>query len=149
MTQVSSLDHAKARSGERVMIDASTGDEWIRAADGNLFVQNGCTGNYHYVTADEWKAGVEAAHEAADRMHRRAEEDRRRAWEDEQALLVAQDAVVTALRAAFPAITDAAVETFILRYGSGWTVEVGFGLYDGYGDGADVRLAKLVAACNA
>ena len=74
---------------------------------------------------------------------RNAAEDAARA----EAAASADDAIAAALRASFPAITDAAVETFVRRYASGWTVEAGYGLYDGYGDGADQRLAKLVAAC--
>lgn len=143
---ISHDDYRKARTGDIVAICDISGDEFVRAADGSTFCRNGDTGNYVAMSKADFDAAVNVVMDNNDAASRMWDADDARA--SAQAAADANAAAVrAAVRVAFPAITDAAVDTFMRRYGDAWWIDGDAGIYDGYGDGVMDRLATLVAAC--
>ena len=134
------------RMVDALAVDPATGDE-IHLVGGRYFRRVAETGHKVEVDGDEARGEIAAiAEQRRVLAEREVAEDARRAEAAREEAL-AEEALAAAIRAAHPGASDAAIALFIARYGSAWTVEPGYGPYDGYGDGAMDRLAALVAAC--
>jgi hypothetical protein len=131
---------------DALAVDPVTLDE-IHFVEGQYFRRVAETGHKVEVEADEARAEIAAiAEQRRVLAEREVAEDARRAEAAREEAL-AEEALAAAIRAAHPGASNDAVARFVARYGSAWTVEPGYGPYDGYGDGADQRLAGLLASC--
>lgn len=134
------------RAIDALAICPVSGDE-IHLVSGQHYRRVTETGRKIEISADEAETAIaDYAATQANLDARREADDARRAAAA-QAEAQGEQALAAAIRAAHPAATDAAIALFVTRYGSAWTVEPGYGLYDGYGDGADERIATLLADC--
>lgn len=132
---------------DAIAIHPVTGDEVHYVPRHGYFRRVSETGNKVALSRDAALDEIDAIAEQRRVLEAREAADNARRAAAAAAEASAQDDLAAAIRAAHPSASDAAVAVFLRRYGSGWTVEPGYGPYDGYGDGADQRLADLLAAC--